>query len=300
MRLIKVFGLGAALVFAGWIEASGQTAPGDNIAATWHFAGSAQLANNTNFDNAKKILTLDSSVGFRDLALSRFSSWLAKSLFLTTNADAAIPLRPLLDDLLSAESFWALGGTSNGPLNFIVALGLDDRRAQVWQATLPKVTGGPGAAFAMKSSSLPGWQWKLAGGQSLWLVRAKDWLLVGGGEDLSALQTQYLRAIEPKRPARPCSEPKLAGSRPGLAAIGALAARLAPPPPTGPRQDHFHRPESVAFHDCQVELSEADAVEIRPLAHPDQYHPRSLDQFYGRPGHRGLPGPRRAAFPTDG
>ena len=63
---------------------------------------------------------------------------------------------------------------------------------QAWQATLPVVIGKPGEVFGMKAPPFPGQQWKLAGGQSLWMVRAKDWLLAGGGEDLLDLQTQYL------------------------------------------------------------------------------------------------------------
>jgi len=195
MRFIKSLGLGLAIVFTVWTGAFGQAATDGPVAATWHFAGSAQLTNNTNFDDVKKILTIAPSLEFQDLALNRFSSWLASSLLPSNNADAATPLRPLLDDLLSAESFWALGGTSNGPLNFIVALRLDDQRAQVWQATLPIVMGRPGDVFASKAPSFPGQQWKLAGGQSLWMVRAKGWLLAGSGEDLPALQTQYLEQL---------------------------------------------------------------------------------------------------------
>ena len=201
MRFIKVFGLGFAIVLTGWTGLSGQAAAEDAAAATWHFAGSAQLAGNTNFDNAKKILTLASSLEFQNLVLNRFSSWLGKSLFSATNDDPASPLRPLLDDLLSAESFWALGGASNGPLNFIVALRLDDQRAQAWQDALTKVMGKPGSVFALEDPSFPGRQWKLAGGQSLWMVRAKDWLVAGRGDNLGSLQAQYIReAITNGRP----------------------------------------------------------------------------------------------------
>jgi len=195
MRFIKVFGLGFAIVFSAATEGFGQAAAEDNAAATWHFAGSAQLADNTNFDNARKILTLAPSLEFQNLVLNRFSSWLGRSLFSPTNDDTASQVRPLLDDLLSAESFWALGGASNGPLNFVLALRLDDPRAQAWQAALPKVMGKPGSDLALKAQSFKGWQWKLAGGQSLWLIRAKDWLLTGNGDGLLALQTQYLEQL---------------------------------------------------------------------------------------------------------
>jgi hypothetical protein len=193
MRVLITFGLGVALFSALCPAASGQPAADLNVAATWHFAGAAQLANNTNFDNVRKILTLAPSLEFQNLSLERFSGWLAKSLFQATNDQPAAALRPLLDDLLSAETMSALGGTPDGPLNFIVALRLNDQRAQAWQAALPKVIGTPGQSF--KAQDFTGWQWKLAGGQPFWIVRAKEWFLAGAGEDLAGLQTQYLQQI---------------------------------------------------------------------------------------------------------
>jgi hypothetical protein len=200
MRFLKTLGLGLAAALAACSNTPCGAAGDDIAAASWHFAGGADLANNTNFDNIKKTLTLAPSLDFRNLALTRFSGWLGKSIFLTTNGGAEAALRPLLDDALSAESVWAVGGASNGPLNFMVALRLNEARAQAWQAALPKVTGVPGQSF--QAQGFTGQQWKIAGGQSFWLVRAKDWLLAGGGDDLRALQTQYLQQISQKgRPA---------------------------------------------------------------------------------------------------
>jgi hypothetical protein len=193
MRSLITFGLAFALVLPACPAAPRQVAADVNVAGAWHFAGSAQLANNTNFDNVKKILTLTASHEFQDLSLERFSGWLAKSLFQATNDQPAAALRPLLDDLLSAETMSALGGTPQGPLNFIVALRLNDQRAQAWQAALPKVIGAPGQSF--KAQDFIGQQWKLAGGQSFWIVRAKDWLLAGAGEDLGGQRTEYLQQI---------------------------------------------------------------------------------------------------------
>jgi hypothetical protein len=196
MRFLNTFGLGFAFVLAGCPGATVHAAAEDNVAATWHFAGSAQLAGNTNFDNARKILTLTSSREFENLTLTQFSGWLAKSLFPATNDQSAAALRPLLDDLLTVETMSALGGAPQGPLNFIVALRLNEERAKAWQAGLPTVIGAPGLGF--KALDFTGRQWKLAGGQSFWIVRARDWLLVGSGEDLGGLQTQYLQQISLK------------------------------------------------------------------------------------------------------
>jgi len=196
MRFLKIIGLGLGIVLAACSNTPGKAAAEDNAAATWHFAGSADLANNTSFDNVKKTLTLAPSLEFRNLVLSRFSGWLGRSLFGSTNDESASALRPLLDDLLSAESVGAVGGAPNGPLNFMVALRLNDRRAQAWQAALPKVIGAPGQNI--KAQEFTGQQWKLAGGQPLWIVRAKGWLLAGSGDGLGALQTQYLQQVSQK------------------------------------------------------------------------------------------------------
>ena len=201
MRFLKTMGLvGLAAALAACSGTPCQAAAEDIAAATWHFAGGAALANNTNFDNVKKTLTLAASLDFQSLVLTRFSGWLGKSVFLTTNEEAAAALRPLLDDLLSAESLGAAGGAADGPLSFMVALRLDDARAQAWQAALPKAAGGPGQSF--QAQGFTGRQWNLPGGQSFWLVRAKDWLLTGGGDGLRSLQTQYLQQISQQgRPA---------------------------------------------------------------------------------------------------
>jgi hypothetical protein len=212
------------LLLSGWFialvgtgVASGQTGGGDNVAATWHFAGSTLLADNPAFANVKTMLTLQSSLEFRNLALGRFSIWLTHSLGWETNADASAQVRPLLDDLLSAESYWGLGGSAQGsphfviapstdgngprdegggaqgPLNFILAIQLDDKRAQVWQDHLRKSIRTPAESF--KVQDFPGQRWNQAGGKSFWILRARDWTLVGVGEDLQSLQTQFLQQL---------------------------------------------------------------------------------------------------------
>ena len=173
MRFLKSAGVAAALVFTGCAGLFGQTPRGDNVAATWHFAGSAELAKNPNFDNVKKILTLAPSLEFQKLVLNRFSGWLGKSLFSATNDETVSTLRPLLDDLLANESFWVLGGTSNGPLNFIVAVRLDDPRAKAWQAALQKLKGPPGFRT----------------------MQPKGWFMVENGRDLEERMGQYLQQV---------------------------------------------------------------------------------------------------------
>ena len=165
----------------------------DNVAATWHFAGGARLADDTNFANVKKILALQTSLDFRDLALNRFSGWVASSLEFDTNAPSASLVRPLLDDLLASETLWGLGGASQGPLNFILAVQLDDKRAQLWQDNLRQALRSPGQSF--KAGDLTGQRWNREGGKSFWILPARGWLLLGRGEDLQTLQNVFLQQL---------------------------------------------------------------------------------------------------------
>jgi len=193
MRFLNSLAVGLALALAGGIGLCGLTAEAGNVAGTWHFAGSAQLTNNPDFDNVDKIFTMAPSGDFRNYILDRFAGWLNKWLFASTMSNNASLLRPLLDDLLSAETVWALGGTRSNSPDFIVALRLDDGRAQAWQAVLPKLAGGPGQAY--QAQKFDGKQWNLASGESLWAVRVKSWLLVGRGKNLVDTMGEYLAQI---------------------------------------------------------------------------------------------------------
>ena len=194
MRFLNRLPVGLALALAGYLGQGSPAATAANVAATWHFAGSSQLTNNPDFDNVDKIFTMAPSGDFRDYVLDRFAGWLNQSLFASTESNNAALLRPLLDDLLSAESVWTLGGTTESSPDFIIALRLDDARTQAWQTTLPKLEGGPGQAYP--GQKFDGKQWNLRGGESLWIVRAKGWLLVGRGKELADTQGEFLSQLD--------------------------------------------------------------------------------------------------------
>src|ERR1019366_8142400 len=102
----------------------------DNVVLQYHFLGAAQLAENTNAALATKVFTLPSTLRFEDLALNRLSASLAESLHFQSNAATVALLRPLLDDMLRAESTTSVGGPSGKPVNYAVAIHLDARRTQ--------------------------------------------------------------------------------------------------------------------------------------------------------------------------
>ena len=166
----------------------------DNVVLQYHFLGAAQLAENTNAALATKVFTLPSTLRFEDLALNRLSASLAESLQFQSNAATVALLRPLLDDFLRAESMASVGGPSGKPVNYVVAIHLDARRAQVWQQNLKSASHGPGEA--LQAETFSGWQWNKGANDLFWMVLARDWMLVGRGGDLAAARSGYLQEIQ--------------------------------------------------------------------------------------------------------
>ena len=165
-----------------------------NVVLDYHFVGAGQLAGDTNALVAKAVLGLPSTVAFEDLALNRLSATLAASLHFSTNAETVALLRPLLDDLLASESLASMGGSPGKPLSFVLAIQLDGERTQLWQQNLKKANHGRGKEF--RTGKFSGWQWNQGADDSLWMVPARDWLLVGSGGELESVRSDYLQQIQ--------------------------------------------------------------------------------------------------------
>jgi len=174
--------------------APGATNDAANVAAWYHCAGGAQLTGNTNLPTLQKALALPSAAPVRELVLARISGLLAGSFQCGTNSSAALLLEPLLSDVLQTESLGSFGGSATNPLNFVLALRLDAKRAQLWQDNLGKAFGGPGEKFATEEFN--GWRWNRGASDSFWIVPARDWLLVGRGNEFLPVQAEYLRQVK--------------------------------------------------------------------------------------------------------
>jgi hypothetical protein len=197
MRTTKISALAFAL--AGLASALGPWAPrsvaGDAaVAIQYHFAGAANLSNNTNFVLAKRLLSLTSSVDFENLALDRLAGIFWRGLHFRPGPDPAASLRPLLDDLLANESVASFGGENKDHLDFVLAARLDQSRAQAWQQCLALALGGAGAPFTFEGFS--GARWNPSGQLVYWIIQARDWVVVGQGDDLQPVVTDYLRQIQ--------------------------------------------------------------------------------------------------------
>lgn len=209
MRMMKNvwrgFGLGTAIFFAAKISLLA-AAPAATVAASFHFAGGARLAGDTNFTLLKKIWNLPESPDFRGAALKKLAQasadFLAPKTF-SGKSDFTL-VRPLLDDLLSAESIARLSAPGKGQPGFVLAVKLDKTRAQIWQENIARLLAGWnfGKPEKSKCESFSGQLWKKA--NSFQFIQAADWVVIGSGEELGPLQTDFLRAIEKEgRPVAP-------------------------------------------------------------------------------------------------
>jgi len=181
----------AARLFSAAALALVPSAHADNSAARYHFAGAADLSRKPNYSVATNLFGLPTSRDFKGLALDRFAGFLAEGLPSQGTAPED-SIAPLLDDWLSAESVGAFGGTAGGPLQFVLALRLDNARAKAWDDAIAAACGHHGEGVA--ASGAKGLRWG-KGAKALWILHHGNWTLLGRGADLDSVRDEYLAGI---------------------------------------------------------------------------------------------------------
>jgi len=164
------------------------------VAVQYHCAGVSRLADDTRLSAFHKFLTSRSTTNMENIARTRISCLLTNSLRLGNNPSSASLIEPLLSDVVATESAGSFGGASDDAPGFILALHLGAARGQMWQESLGKIFGGGGDTFA--SQEFIGRRWNAGGSNSIWIIPAGDWLLVGRGEEFASVQIQYLKQIK--------------------------------------------------------------------------------------------------------
>jgi len=172
----------------------GATIAPAEVAVQYHCAGGAELAGKTNLTVLRKALALSSTTNFENLARNKIARLLANGWRLGTNRPAISKIEPLLSDVVAAESLGRFAGASGQGLNFILALRLEESRAQAWHDHLAQALGGEEESFA--SEGFNGWRWSTGASNFLWILPARGWLLAGSGEEFLPLQAEYLQAVK--------------------------------------------------------------------------------------------------------
>lgn len=149
----KLFVLFASLTAVAVANAA---SPPPDLLAQIHFAGAQKISADANAAAFTNEFCSAEALALRAQTAAKLSAWLAGWLQKHTGAnvsDGAARLRPLLDDLQSAEWFLEARTAANGRPEVALAVRLTDGQAQAWRANLQPFL--PGATF------------KIAGG---WLV----------------------------------------------------------------------------------------------------------------------------------
>lgn len=179
------------------------------ISAEYYFAGGEKITDSPNLPTFNRIADLPSTIAFQKLAIEKLSALIAARLKTGSSAQTETLLRPLLADLAHAESMGSFGGSSTNAVDFVIAVHLKGDRARVWHDDLVQMLNGPEARYF--SEGFTGWRWEAAPDEApLRMIAAKDWLIVGRGDELMPLEDEYLRQIVQQ-------------GRPGLSPNGDLA-----------------------------------------------------------------------------
>ena len=156
------------------------------VLARFHFVGTGQLAGNTNASQLRKIWGMPETLRFRDEVLMRLAK--APQAFFPkhgTNApvDPSDWLRPLMNDLIQAESYGELREESDGT-SFALALQLKDERARLWNTNLWQTAAAwqEVSPVTYINDLLVGWDLHPANqGPSIRFVRAGQWVVIMTG-----------------------------------------------------------------------------------------------------------------------
>lgn len=168
------------------------------LLARWHFVGGGQFNADTNAAVLRKILALPATGEYREQTLQKLSHTpfqiICDRVMATTNDFAAL-IRPLLDDLLTAESAGEVRGNSNETPETVFAIRLSPDRAALWSTnlatalqawtTLP-VTPKGAAAWELKKHHAP---------NLVRVARAGDWLVLGLGQNALPLHDAFTQRI---------------------------------------------------------------------------------------------------------
>jgi hypothetical protein len=118
--------------------------PQPDLIAKIHFAGGDKIAADKNYPAFANEFSSAEARALRQQVADKLAPWLAKNLAAAV-PDGAAKLRPLLDDLQSAEWLLEARTGADGKADVAIAIKLDSAHAQMWQANLK--TFFPAATF---------------------------------------------------------------------------------------------------------------------------------------------------------
>jgi hypothetical protein len=207
MRVLLTIGFLAALL-ASWgcrpdEHAADGNASGADLWFRYHFIGTRAAMQDEHGTQLKRVAGFDQTISLVQHVLDRLArspAVLAGDALTVDQVDqGAAILRPMLDDLLVFESFLEVRGPAARQPEWLLGVALPAERGAAWRTGLKRLSEvwGLGEVNQAKAAGDTGIR-EGSPGKLNW-VELGGWLLVGIGEDQSALFDQALRDLQDKR-----------------------------------------------------------------------------------------------------
>jgi len=223
------------LLCSGWTAVSIQASPPPDLIAQVHFAGAGQISADTNALAFTNLWCSPEAHALRAQTLDKLSrapyEWL-KAKISPAAGDGTAQLRPLLDDMLSAEWFLQIRESSNASPEYVLAIHLDSDHALRWDMNLKTILESWTQLPAQKSTFAGQTGWRLVKHEPpdlIGCVRVGNWVVCGCGQnELPLIQEIAVRILAGKRPTPPLNNdwltaeldwPRLAQLFPVLGAV---------------------------------------------------------------------------------
>ena len=202
-RVISSFGFLAVLA-VGLGSSGGLRAAADEPIGRLHWLGKAKLAGESNAAALVATWKLPESQALEAEALDKFALALASGL--QSQASSLQPqaatnfLRPLLADLVRAESYVEMRQSGGQAAEAVLAVRLDAQHAARWETDVAAILQGCGAtAGAPAQNGARCWQWPKNDGtgasRAVCLDRAGDWTLLSLGPNPSPEPSAFSQLV---------------------------------------------------------------------------------------------------------
>ena len=198
----KLFTLLSYAVLAAAAASAAPTA--SDLIAQIHFAGAGRITADPHAVAFTNLWCSPEAQALRQQTLDKLSrapyAWF-QSKTAPGAGDGTAQLRPLLDDLLSAEWLLQVRDRTNRPPEYALAVRLNDGRARLWQTNLESVLEAWTGMSVNKDSN--GWNLKKHLPPDLIrFVRVGDWVVFGCGQDELPVTDGLVRRVQnEQRPA---------------------------------------------------------------------------------------------------
>jgi hypothetical protein len=195
----------AAAAFCGCMEKVSRSS-GDSPMFRVHWVGATNLPAGTNA--LARVLALETTRQLRNesfLKLARTPQNLWKKSLPAGVSEHSASLRPLLDDLWNSESLVELRGSPEQP-DVILAVQLDEARAELWSRNLRQVAGA----------------WKLGADKPFDLTKARGWSATGKNLNIHYARSGKWTLAAIAHGSKPPFEGLLKSDRPAVALGGSI------------------------------------------------------------------------------